>query len=109
MMNNEVPDISGELACLIAYIIFLMVCYSFYKIGIAIKHPWFVALIAIYLIFIWLYFELINQMHNYLRNNKILYIEFGHASLELILLMMFSFLNAFVLIGIVAYRRKSRI
>jgi hypothetical protein len=108
-MSSEMPDMSGELACLIVYVIFLMVCYAYYKIGLSIKQAWFVVLSAIYMICTWLYFELANQLHYHLRDNKILNIEFGHASLELILLMMFSFLNAFVLIGVVAYKRKKKV
>ena len=105
-MNNEVPDISGEFGCLIVYAMFLAVCYLFYKVGISVKLPWFILAIGIYLACTWFYFEFVNQLHYYLRDNKILYVEFGHASLELILLMFFCVLNALVLIGVVFYRRK---
>ena len=104
---DGVPDISGELGCLTVYIIFLIICYAFYKIAMLARNGYWLAVsIAIYLILIWFYFELVNQLHYYLRDNKILYIEFGHASLELILLMFFSFFNAFALIGFVVYRRR---
>jgi hypothetical protein len=101
-----VPDISGDIASLIVYIVFLIVCYVFYKTAISLKHNWFILSILIYLIFIYFYFELVNRLHYYLRDNKIAYIEFGHASLGLILLMLFSFLNAFILIGFLVYRRS---
>ena len=107
-MSNGVPDISGELGSVIVYIVFLIICYVFYKIGISVKELWFIALIPVYLICIWQYFELVNQFDNYLLHNKILYIEFGHASLELLVLMLFCFLNAFVMIGVVFYERKSK-
>ena len=102
---DGVPDISGELASLIVYIVFLILSYLFYKIAILLRRHWFILSTAIYLIFTYFYFDLILQLHYYLRDNKIVYIEFGHASLELIMLMLFSFLNAFILIGFVAYRR----
>ena len=103
---NGVPDISGELASLIVYIVFLILCYIFYKIAVSLRRHWFISSIAIYLIFTYFYFDLVLQLHYYLRDKKIVYIEFGHASLELIMLMLFSFLNAFILIGFVVYRRS---
>ena len=103
---DGVPDISGELASLIIYIVFLIICYIFYKIAISLNRYWFISSIPIYLISTYFYFELANQLHYYLRDNKIAYIEFGHASPELIMLMLFSFLNAFILIGFVIYRRS---
>jgi nitrate/nitrite transporter NarK len=103
-----VPDMSGELGSLIVYIVFLIICFAFYKIAMLLKGYWFAVSAVIYLILIWFYFELVNQLHYYLRDNKILYIEFGHASLELILLMFFSFLNAFGFIVFVIYRRSKK-
>jgi hypothetical protein len=107
-MDNGVPDMSGELACLIAYIGFLLISWVFYKMGILVKPGWFVLLAIVYMALGWLYFEMINQLHYYLRDNKILYIEFGHASLELLILMMFCFLNAAVFVGITNYKREKR-
>jgi len=103
---DGVLDISGELACLVLYIVFLILSYIFYKIAVSLKRYWFITSIATYLISIYFYFDLLSQLHYYLRDNKIAYIEFGHASLELIMLALFSFLNAFVLIGFVIYRRS---
>ena len=108
-MIDSVPDISGELGCLIVYLMFLGICFAFYKIGVRQKGGWFGLSIAVYLICIWFYFEAVNQLEEYLANNKILYIEFGHANLELILLALFCLLNAFILIGVTTYRRRKRL
>jgi len=86
---DGVPDMSGELASLIVYIVFLILCYIFYKIAVSLNRFWFILSIAIYVTAIYFYFEAINQIHYYLRDNDILYIEFGHASLLLGLLMIF--------------------
>ena len=96
---DGVLDISGELASLIVYIVFLTLSFIFYKISVSLTRNWFISSA-------YFYFESVNQLHYYLRDNQIAYIEFGHASLELIVLMFFSFLNALILIGFVVHKRS---
>ena len=103
---DGVLDISGELASLIVYIVFLTLSFIFYQISVSLTRNWFISSAVIYLVLTYFYLESVNQLHYYLRDNQIAYIEFGHASLELIVLMFFSFLNALILIGFVVHKRS---
>jgi hypothetical protein len=44
---------------------------------------WFLVIILMYIISIYIYFEIINKIHQFLRDKGI-YIEFGHASILLL-------------------------
>ena len=85
---------SGELADIIVYLIFLLISYLLYRIAIVVKDIWYMILILTYLVGIWLYFELVNQIDHYLSYNNILNIEFGHANLELLLLIPVCYFTA---------------
>ena len=90
------------LALLIVYIIFILFSFLYYRLFKlkSVKNMLKIALTIIYLVGIYGIFEGFNQLHYYLRDNKILYIEFGHASLDLILFMFFCYLNSAFVIGI---------
>jgi len=84
----------------IIYLIFLSLSYLLFRYIITLKKISALLIFIVYLIGIYYYFELINQLHYYLRDKGI-YIELGHASLSLILLMFFCYLNAFILLIII--------
>jgi len=84
----------------IIYLIFLSLSYLLFRYIITLKKIPALLIFIVYLIGIYYYFELINQFHYYLRDKGI-YIELGHASLSLILLMFFCYLNAFILLIII--------
>ena len=84
----------------IIYLIFLSLSYLLFRYIITLKKIPALLIFIVYLIGIYYYFELINQLHYYLRDKGI-YIELGHASLSLILLMFFCYLNAFILLIII--------
>ncbi|MGF7041120.1 hypothetical protein [Mucilaginibacter lappiensis] len=101
---------SEELALAIAYLIFALISWGLYKVLITKKQAWVVAIsLIIYLIGLYYYFETVNKLHQYLRNNKIMNIEFGHASLDLLILMLFCYINAFILIGLIIRRRNKNV
>jgi hypothetical protein len=54
-----------------------------------------------------MYFEMINYIHIFLREKGI-YLEFGHASIWLIILMILAYLTAIILIILFFLRRKNR-
>ena len=71
-------------ACLIIILIFLVYSYFIHvylrKISSKIS---VIGIILAYIISIWPYFELINHIHQSLRDRKF-YIDFGHASILLV-------------------------
>jgi hypothetical protein len=96
------------LALLIIYVIFLSMSYLVYLLMMKLKSFLFLISGLLYCLGIYFYFNEVEQLHDYLRDNKI-YIEFGHASLSLLLLMAFCYLNGLIVIFIVLYKRqKSR-
>ena len=92
------------LALSIIYVIFLFLSFAMYKSSLKASSWFFIVLCFVYFLGIYFYFEFFNQLHDYLRDNKI-YIEFGHASLELILLMLFCYINGLALIMVILYKR----
>mgnify|MGYP006910161109 FL=1 len=66
---------------------------------------WLIVAITLYVISLILYFETINQTHNYLRSKRI-YLEFGHANILLIELMLICFIIAVVNIIWALVKRK---
>jgi hypothetical protein len=92
------------LASAIIYVIFLLFSYVFYIGSIRLKTPIFFVVGLIYFFGIYSYFELLNHLHHYLRDHKI-YIEFGHADLLLIMLMLFCYLNGFIVLMVILNKR----
>ena len=88
----------------IIYLGFLIGSYFFYRWVVKIKSIWAIISTIIYLILIDLWIELFNQIHNHLRDRGI-YIELGHASLELVMLWQFCYANAVILIIFIVSKR----
>ena len=89
----------------IIYLGFLTGSYFFYRLIVKVRALWAVILTIAYLVLIDLWIELFNQIHYYLRDRGI-YIELGHASLELLLLCGFCYINALILIFFILYKRS---
>jgi len=87
------------------YLLFSLIGYLVYKWVLAVGKLWSLIILSIYLFGIYYYFELFNQIHNYLRNNKLFYVEFGHGSIDLLLLMLFCYLQAFAMIVVLVLKR----
>ncbi len=63
---------------------FIVASYYLHKYMRNIKSIiWFLSVILMYIVMLYGYFEIINKIHQYLRDRGI-YIEFGHASILLI-------------------------
>lgn len=95
-----------SLALLLIYLVFAGISFGVYKLlG---NSKMLVALISAwaYLIGIYFYFELINKLHQYLRDSEMMNIDFGHASIGLVLLMFFCYVNAIGLIIFSIYKRN---
>ncbi len=92
------------LASAIIYIVFLLFSYGFYIGSIKLKTPIFFVVGLIYFFGIYFYFDLLGQLHHYLRDHQF-YIEFGHADLLLIMVMLFCYLNSFIVLMVVLYKR----
>jgi hypothetical protein len=92
------------LALSVIYIIFLFFSYLMYIGSIRLKSDLFFIISVIYFFGIYFYFEFFNQLDHYLRDNRI-YVEFGHANLDLIMLMVFCYSNGLIVITIILYKR----
>ena len=88
----------------IIYISFFVASFFFYKKMIKVKLIWVCIFIPIYLIGLYLYFDLLIELHNCLRDRQI-YLEFGHADEVLLLLEAFCFLNVGVLVILICINR----
>jgi len=73
------------LASIIIYLVFLVGSLFFRKRMMKVKSRWSVFLfVTLYFIATYFYFEAINKFHEILRDHQF-YIDFGHASLLLLL------------------------
>jgi hypothetical protein len=86
------------------YIIFFGVSLLFRKRMINIKSNRIYIYILIYLVGIYGYFELINWFDHFLSDRKI-YLGFGHANLDLLLLCLLTFVTALFFIINIIYKR----
>lgn len=93
-----------KLAALLIYIGFLLMSYGFIKLMLKMNTIWFIVFLMVYLGSIVIYFEFINQFIDDLRDRKI-YIAFGHANFELVMLSIFCFFNYFIVIGYLLFKR----
>ena len=89
----------------IVYGVFLIATIVFYRMAKRFGNLASIILAICYLIGIYFYFEMINQLHIYLRDKKI-YLELGHASLTLVLIFFISYLTAFIAIGIFIFQKR---
>ena len=87
------------------YIVFLVITVFAYKKILASKSHWAIVFSLIYLASIYCYYKLLVIL-NYLLIRNSIYIEFGHANLDLILLMFFCYLNSMVILLIIGYKRS---
>jgi Ca2+/Na+ antiporter len=62
--------------------------------------------VCVYLVLIYLYYELINDIHSNLRDQDI-YVELGHASLSLILTMFLSYIAGIAFVAFAIVKRRS--
>jgi hypothetical protein len=83
------------------YIIFLLLIR---KQLIKYKLKWFVIAVISYFLLIYAYFELINQIHFILRDKGI-NLEFGHASISLVLLALLCVIIYVLFILYLIYQR----
>ncbi len=83
------------------YVIFVSMSYLLFKRILKSKSKLFYGVVASYFVGTYLYFELINLIHVELRERGY-YIDLGHSSLSLLLLMLLSLLTGlgFVVIAI---------
>jgi hypothetical protein len=86
---------------------YLFLSYKFQNIFLKAGNIAFILFCILYLILTYLYFELINQAEIFLRNKKI-YLEFGHANIVMLEVMLLCFLFALVNIAIAIFRRYKR-
>jgi hypothetical protein len=86
---------------------YLFLSYKFQNIFLKAGNIAFILFCILYLIPTYLYFELINQAEIFLRNKKI-YLEFGHANIVMLEVMLLCFLFALVNIAIAIFRRYKR-
>lgn len=76
--------------------IFIVASYFLHKYMCKIKSViWFLAIILIYIVLLYVYFDLILKTHYYLRDRGI-YIDFGHASILLFLLAIICLILAII-------------
>jgi hypothetical protein len=92
---------------LVIIICYLFLSYKLQSIFLKIGKLPFILFCILYLILTYLYFELINQVEIFLRNQKI-YLEFGHANILMLEVMLLCFLFALINIAIAIFRRHKR-
>jgi len=93
------------LALAIVYFLFIALSYIVYIVAIRLKGLWLGGFTLVYFFSTYFLFEAINHLHQYLRENKILNINFGHASLDLMLLLLFCYLNTLLVIFFILYKK----
>jgi len=92
---------------IIIALIIIVFLYASYKVHLALlrcKKIWFILISVTYLVFTYLYFELINYVHSILRDHGY-FIEFGHASILLIEVFLVCLFVAVINIGIAVARK----
>jgi len=72
---------------------------------LVVRRVFFYLLCFFYLSFIYFYFSSIELIHEYLRHKKI-YLEFGHASMDLVLLFVVSALLGISVVFYSYFKRK---
>ena len=93
---------------IVIFVLFTTGSYFFYKITVDLRQKWFIFSIVVYLIAIDLLIEFANQLSIYLRIHKI-YLEFGHASSDLLILWIFCYLIGAIVICTVGFKRGKQI
>lgn len=89
----------------IIYLVFLIASFFVAKKTLNLKSPWYASLLIIaYFVSIFIYFDLLNWGHQVLRDHRI-YIEFGHASLLLIMVFFVCLITALLVTLFVVIKR----
>lgn len=98
---------NGYIVAFLIYILFLATSLWFRKRMILLRSSWlFLVFIIIYFAGTYISFELLNKAHQNLRDHGI-YIDFGHASLLLIMVFGICLITAiFTTISIIVNRNK---
>jgi len=100
-------DMNEYIAYLIIYLVFAFFSFLFYKFAVNAKSIWAFLIVIGYFVIIYWVFDFFNDLHHYLRNRGF-YIDFGHASLGLLIMMFFCYINAAIVIFLTLYRRQKR-
>ena len=87
------------------YMLFFVFSIMLYRRAISMNKKLLYVFIPLYFVGIYFYFELINYVHILLREQGI-YMEFGHASITLIMVMGFTYLTALVLLVLFFKKRN---
>jgi hypothetical protein len=96
---------NDKLILLGIYLIFFGFSYIAYRNSHHMKSGLFYLLVLFYLIAIYAYYEMINSINIGLRNRGHS-VNFGHASLSLILVMALSYLTAIVFVVLAIQKRR---
>jgi hypothetical protein len=92
----------------IIYLGFLIASFFIARAAMVIKSAWYsFFLIVLYFALICLYFELLNTANQVLRNHGI-YIEFGHASLLLVMVFFGCVITALLVTLFVVLKRINK-
>ena len=95
-----------EIICvLIIGVMFACITVLFYRILLKSNGGWFAISSILYLVTTGLYFDFLNFIINSLRIRQI-YLEFGHADLLLIELMVIAFLAVIISICFAYYKKE---
>jgi len=86
------------------YIFFLAISFVVYKTLLKASSVWATILAVIYLIGIYCYYLLLVKI-DYILMDKNIYIDFGHANLGLVLLMLFCYVNGVTILAVAVYKR----
>ena len=108
MELNTIINMIEIIALLTIYIVFFAASLFLRNWMIKVRTNWVYVCIPIYLLAINSYFDLINWYDHFLSDKKI-YLGFGHANLDLLLLCLLTFITAlFFIINIIYKRYRKR-
>lgn len=95
------------IALFLIYLVFFLYSIILYRKSFYIQKKIVYLLIPVYLVTIYLYFELVHYIDILLMENEI-YFGFGHASIMLVLLFILAYLTAFVFIILYFIQKRKR-
>jgi len=104
MELNTIINMIEIIALLTIYIGFFAASLFLRNWMIKVRTNWVYVCIPIYLLAINSYFDLINWYDHFLSDKKI-YLGFGHANLDLLLLCLLTFITALFFIINIIYKR----
>ena len=95
------------IALIVIYLIFLACSLLLYRKAIYLNSKWLYLWVPIYILAIYFYFEFINFIHVYVRG-KGFYMELGHASISLAILMLLAYLTGIILLLFLIIRKRKQ-